>query len=611
MVKQRLEQLRRKMKNEGIDFCLIPSTDYHASEYIAGYFKVSEYFSGCTSDNVTLIVSEDNAYLWTDGRYFISAAAELEGSGIELMKSGEPDVPTVRDFLMQSMKQGEVLGYDGRVLSALRANEYRNLAGAGGWQIQSHFDPAEGIWEDRPALPAEDISILSDDQSGENAADKISRIRKEMEAHRADMYVVTALDEIMWTLNLRGSDILYNPVALSFLVLECDGGRVYLRREAFRERKEELTTYLNTLGLSLGEYGLFFEELSGREDINGETRVMFTPGSISDRIVEELIAKSAALVPVNSPIAAMKAVKNETELNRIRDCYLRDSAALCRFIYDVKKTVGEEHCTELSLAQKLRKFRAEIPDFLGLSFETISAYNENAAIVHYAPSTEHDKEVKPEGLLLVDSGGQYESGTTDVTRTIVLGDITKEMKRDFTLVAVANLRLLTAKFMYGCTGANLDMYVRAPLWEKGMDFKHGTGHGIGYILNVHEGPQNIGWKIAPSSGGGRPSVGATTVFESGMITSDEPGIYREGKYGIRTESVVECVEDESNEFGRFLRLRPLTFVPIDKEALDLSLMEEGDKCRLNEYHRAVYRRIAPLLKDEEERRWLADATAEI
>ena len=606
--KQRLNELRMKMKKEGISFCLIPSTDYHASEYIADYFKVTEFFSGCTSDNVTLVISENEALLWTDGRYFISAAKELEGTGIKLMKTGEPGVPCVKDYLKNHLKEGDVLGCDGRIIKALHANEFRMAAAEGGWKIRSDFDPAAEIWTGRPALPGNPVWVLGEDMAGESAESKLERIRKAMEERHAEIYIITALDEIMWTLNLRGRDIDYNPVALSFLVLYKNGGRVYLQKAAMPEKE-----YLSALGLTVCDYESFYEDLSGEiftgEDFGDRTGVMFSHQDISDCILNAVLRKNFKPIPAASPVAMMKAVKNEIEMRNIRECYLRDSVALCRFLCRLQKRMEEYaeggdgpdgKMTEISVAELLYSFRAEIPDFIGLSFETISAYADNGAIVHYAPSKEHDREIAPEGFLLIDSGGQYKSGTTDVTRTVVLGPVTEEMRRDFTLVAIANLRLLTAKFPEGCTGANLDMYVRAPLWEKGIDFKHGTGHGIGYVLNVHEGPHNISWNLRNK----REYI----PIKPGMIFSDEPGIYREGKYGIRTESIVECIPDECNEFGQFLRLRPLTYVPIDMRALNFSEMEEGDIKRLNAYHEEVYKKISPHLKDAEELAWLKEAT---
>lgn len=594
-VLKRLDALRAEMKKADADYFLTTSSDYHTSEYVGGYFKVSEYFSGCTSDNVILIVSQTDAKLWTDGRYFISAAAELAGSGIELMKMGEPNVPAVPRYLETVLSEGKTLAFDGRCVTGSDGLIYRSIAAKCKAKINGAFAPQDTIWTDRPAIARHKIFLLPEKYSGESCQDKLARVRKYLQARKAGYLVLSRLDDIMWLLNIRGADILYNPVALSWLVLGPDFCTLFIQKE---ESSPELEDYASKNKIELRGYDAIFGWI---RDYSFSHPVYIDPRNTNDAMLTLLKSKAAApsdLVTGQNPTTVLKAVKNETELANMRAAYLDDSVALCEFIYYIKTNIGQTPLTELSAAAHLDHLRSEIPDFIDLSFETISAYNANAAMAHYAPDVTTCSTLQPEGFLLVDSGGQYLRGTTDVTRTIVLGKLTNEMIRDFTTVAVSNLRLLYAKFLQGCTGASLDIYARAPFWERGLNFNHGTGHGIGYLLNVHEGPQNIRWRNSPA------------VFEPGMITSDEPGIYWEGKYGIRTETITECVEDETNEFGRFLRFAPLTYAPIDLEAIDSSQMDASDIEKLNDYHRLVWEKISPFLSGEE-RAWLKEATRAI
>ena len=594
---ERIQLLRNKMEKESVDVALMTSSDSHGSEYVADYYKVTEYFSGCTSDNVILLITQGGAFLWTDGRYFLSASMELEGTGITLMKSGTPGVPSVEAFLEENLKEGQTLGYDGTIIRAQKGSEYRRIAAEKNARLRGDFDPAQGIWEDRPKRPANRIFFLSEEYCGESFEQKLLRVREKL-AGNSSACVISKLDDIMWLFNMRGSDIAYNPVALSYCIITEKNVKLFLQNKAVKATENFAKSAEEKLkNVEILDYDSFFEELNNLE---AEGMVYVDPSYCSDRMIEVLSKTGTRLYPGICPVTLLKAVKNRTELENLRECYRRDSVVLTRFLYWVQKNAGTGEMTEITLAEKLDYMRSTIPDYLSLSFETISAYGENAAIVHYEPKEESCAKISPKGFYLVDSGGQYQSGTTDVTRTIALGELTEEMRRDFTYVAMANLRLMNAKFKFGCTGANLDMYARSILWEKGIDFNHGTGHGIGFCLNVHEGPQNISWRMRPQA--------PAAIFEPGMITSDEPGIYRDGEYGIRTETIVECVEDEENEFGRFLRLKPLTFVPIDLNALDYSLMDASDIEKLNAYHKEVYEKISPDLQDPEELAWLKNAT---
>lgn len=588
---QRLQMLKSQMKDFGINVYLVTSSDYHASEYVGDYFKVSEYLTGCTSDNVTFVINDAGAYLWTDGRYFISAAEELDGTGIHLMRMGEPGVPTVREFLQMSLQKGMVLGFDGRCISATDGEIYRFAAKSKDAEVES-IDLVSTIWPNRPKMASHPVILLDETLTGETVKSKVAKVRAYLKRFRTCSLVLSKLDDIMWLFNFRGADIQCNPVALSYAIIGLNTLDLFIQSS---EVTDEFRNYCREQQIKLHEYDDVYDYI---KDYHFEGRIFADRNASSDTMIE-LLKTKADLVYGTNPTTLMKAIKNPTELQNLRKYYIEDSVAVCKFIYFVKKNVGKMHLTEVSAAKYLDDLRRQIPGFLDLSFPTISAYNANAAMAHYAPDETNCAELKPEGFLLVDSGGQYLGGTTDVTRTIALGPLTDEMKRDFSYVLSANLRLLYARFRYGCTGVNLDTFARAPLWEHGMDFNHGTGHGIGYILNVHEGPQNIRWRANRK--------GKDWAFDAGMITSDEPGIYKEGKYGIRTETITECVNDQVNEFGRFLKFEPLTYVPIDQEAIDISCLSAEDIEKLNDYHKKVWETISPYL-DGEEKEWLKEAT---
>ena len=601
----RIEQLRDAMRRSGIDAYMIPTGDFHNSEYAAGYFHTREFFSGFTGSAGTLLVTRDEAYLWTDGRYYIQAAAELEGSGIGLMKSGESGVPTIREYLVQNMKEGEVLGFDGRCVPCTDGMALEKLMKEHGAYMKTDLDLAESIWSGRPPLPCHPVLILDDDCTGEEIGSKLERLREEMREKGASVYIDSRLDAVMWLLNLRGSDVECNPVALCHILV--DGRNVYL----FIQEEEitgELRAYAALHRISLLPYG-DFENFLSVYDYKGN--VLYSPDSLSYGVYQaasEAVLRTKAgyeLISARSPLERFKCVKNGTELANLRGCYKRDSAALCRFIKWVTEETASDSkdrvpLTESSAAAYLDHLRSELPGYEGLSFSTISAYGPNAAMMHYtAVPGVSDAELKPEGMLLVDSGGQYLTGTTDVTRTIALGPVTDQMKKHYTLTAVSNLQLMGAVFMDGCTGMNLDILAREPMWKEGLDYKCGTGHGIGYFLNVHESPPSIRWKVFP----GRRDE----PLEPGMIVSDEPGVYLEGEYGIRIETILEVVLHKENEWGRFLSFEPLTLVPFDRNLIDAAYLTPETRELLNEYHMRVFAEISPLL-EEDGRNWLREQT---
>ena len=625
-----LALLRAAMKESKIDYYLMTSSDCHASEYVSDYFKVTEFVSGCTSDNVILIVGAEDAHLWTDGRYFISAAAELTGTGITLMKDGEEGVPPVGKWLKERLTANAAgsdfaesgagsaavtpaagrpltLGFDGRQVSARSGAAYRKLAEECGAAVNGEAALIDGIWADRPALPSHPVKVLPEEICGKTFAEKLADLRVDLKKEGADYTVISKLDDIMWLTNIRGGDVDYNPVALSYALVTPTEFFLFIQEN---ELTEEARKYTKNYEIQLLPYESVFRFL---EDYHfGNDAAILCDSSASSDAMVHLLSAKAKLIDRPNPTELAKACKNEVEMENIRKYYLLDSAALCRFIFYIKKQMGPAGgdkrpdllsaapLTEMAAARKLDALRAEIPGFLDLSFPTIPAVGGNAAMAHYAPEGEGDV-IEPHGFLLVDSGGQYLGATTDVTRTIVIGDLTDQMRRDFTLVSAAHFRLMNAVFKKGTTGYQLDMLAREPLFAHGLDYGHGTGHGIGYILNVHEGPQRIGAL--------RPGTAPVPMAE-GMLTSDEPGIYRENEYGIRTESITLTVPHSKTEFGSFLAFECLTWVPVDLDAIDTAYLTAEDRRALNEYHAKVYEKVAPLL-GEEERAWLAKATKEI
>ncbi|MBQ7613921.1 MAG: aminopeptidase P family protein [Butyrivibrio sp.] len=589
------------MEEEGIDYYMMPTSDFHNSEYSADFFKVREYFCGFDGSNGTLVVSSKEAGMWTDGRYFIQAENQMKGTGVKLYKMLELGVPTISEYLKTNMKEGEVLGFDGRVISTSIGEDLEKTLSANKVSLKIDKDLAEDVWTDRPALPCHDMYVLSDELCGKSFKEKLSEVRQKMEEYGADFYLLSKLDDIMWLTNLRGNDVECNPVALAYAVITKTDFILFVQD---KEVTDEVRKYCEAVGIELKDYHSLFAYL-GDVSLSGD--VLFDKRNTNFLTFKTLfkIAKEAGVLLKNQkdPTEMLKACKNNTELKNIREVYLRDSAKLTEFIYWVKENVGKIPMTEYSAAMKLDSMRAELPGFIELSFPTISAYNANAAMAHYEATEDNCSEVRPEGMLLVDSGGTYMGGTTDVTRTIVVGEISDEIKRNYTATVMGMLRLAKANFLEGCTGKNVDILARGPLWDMGIDYKHGTGHGIGYILNVHEGPQNIRWRFTPGQN--------EAPLMPGMIVSDEPGVYIQDGYGIRIENILEVVKRGDGEYGQFLGFDHLTYVPIDLEAIDTSIMDRSDIKALNDYHKMVFDRVSPLIEDEKILSWLKDATKEI
>lgn len=613
MKNERLLSLRNQMKEAGVHCMVIPTSDYHNSEYVSDFFMARKYFSGFTGSAGTLVVTPDEAALFTDGRYFIQAAKELKDSGITLMKMGEPEVPTMTEYVDQKLQQGWTLCFDGRVLTSSKGSELEEIARKHGGQLRFDLDLCDAAWENRPALIHHPVFVLSEEYAGESVEEKLTRVREEMKKEEAGIHVLTSLDDIAWLYNIRSNDVECCPVVLAYTMVTKDRALLFAEEGFAAGEDTSARERMEKAGVEIYPYDRFYEMLSSvaaqaakEEQASGiwidESRVNF-------RVLKELQkicvkAQSAQAGPVllnrENPTTLMKSIKNETELLHTRRAHIKDAVAVTRFMYWLKKNIGSVPMDEVSVAEQIDGLRAQQDGFIELSFPTISAYGTNGAIIHYGAQKETCAVLKPEGMLMVDSGGHYIDGTTDITRTFILGPVTPQMKKHYTLVLRAMLSLRATRFLHGCTGANLDIRAREVLWEHGLDYKHGTGHGVGNILNVHEGPQSFRWKLLPDAG--KPAV-----FEEGMITSDEPGIYLENQYGIRIENEILCRKGEENEYGQFMYFEDLTFVPIDLDGVELSQMSELDKERLNEYHAAVFEKLEPYFEGEE-LTWLRHVT---
>lgn len=593
MIKERIEKFRSLMKKKGIDAFLVPTEDSHNSEYVGEYFKCREYITGFTGSAGKAVIMQDMAGLWTDGRYFIQAAAQLTGSGVTLYKMGEPGVPTIEEFLEQNLKNGQCLGFDGKTVSASDAANLTKRMEKLGVSITCQEDLVGEIWKERPALSCEPVMELEVSWAGKSRSEKIREIREELKKEEADVFLLTSLDDIAWLMNLRGKDIHTCPVFFSYLSMTRDQVTLYAQEKAF---PEAVKTALQKDGIMLAPYEQIYDDVSripaGKKVLLDEERV--------NLLLKESVAKEAVIIDGLNPTLLKKAVKNPTEVENMRKAHIKDGVALTRFIYWLKKNVGKIPMTELSAAEKLYSFRKEQENFRGNSFDPIISFAEHAAINHYSATEETDIPIDPIGFLLCDTGGHYLEGTTDTTRTVVMGPARDDQKQMFTAVLRGMLNLADTKFREGCAGYNLDAIARKPLWDLGKDFNHGTGHGVGYFLNVHEGPNAFRWKILPQRGTAAP-------FEEGMITSDEPGYYVEGDYGIRHENLIVCKKAEKTEFGQFLTFEHLTMVPFDLDGILPEQMTAYERKLLNQYHAKVYETIGPLL-NEEERAWLKTAT---
>ena len=591
-VAARIQALRAAMADASLDACIIPTGDPHMSEYISDHYKVREFLTGFTGSAGTAVITADEAALWTDSRYFLQAEKELDEDAVTLYRAGIAGTPKIHEFLKQKLSKGCRVSVDGRLVSGAWADDMRRALGALEAELITDADPAGQIWEDRPALKFGPVHDYPVEYAGADRKEKIQIIREDMKRAGADVLILSGLSDTAWLMNLRGSDIKCNPVFFSFLILTDTDVRLYADETAF---DIGLIVDLRADGVEIVSYDVFYDHLKA---INGR-RVMLDKRGSSEHILRSLPA-DVAVIDHESPVMLRKCVKNPTEIRGIYSAHLKDGVAVCRFLYWLKGNVALGTVDEISAAQKLHEFRAEQKLFMGDSFDAIVGYGPNGAIVHYSADSESNTALRPEGLVLIDSGGQYLDGTTDITRTVVLGPLTDQEKTMFTAVLRGHIDLAKAIFPEGLNGNNLDYLAHAPLWEMGLDYRHGTGHGVGHYLNVHEDPNRIHWTVSETA----PPAPA---FEEGMLTSDEPGYYEEGKFGIRHESLILCLEAEKTEYGRFMRFDEVSLAPFDLEGILPEQMQQDEIDYLNSYHRKVYEKIAPFL-NEQEREWLREAT---
>lgn len=594
-VNERIASLRALMRERGLDAYLIPTSDFHQSEYVDGYFKCRQFMTGFTGSAGTAVITMEEAGLWTDGRYFVQAARQLEGSGVRLFKMGESGVPAVEEYLAENIPTGGRLGFDGRVVSEKFGEELQNKLKEKNVTFSYKDDLVGMLWKDRPELPKEPVFILDMKYAGKSVQEKLTDLRRTMKEKHAAIHILTSLEDIIWLLNIRGNDVPCTPVVLSYAIITMKDVRLFINEQTLNE---EVSSYLTENGVIVNSYETIYDAV---QTFKSE-KVMLEKGMVNYSLCH-LLDDSMELLDVMNPTSVAKAIKNPVEIENMKIAHIRDGVAMVKYLCWLKKNVGKLDLDEITASDHLQALREEQEGNLGLSFDTISAYADNAAMCHYSAVKETCKKLQPKGLYLVDSGGQYLQGTTDITRTVMLGPITEQERTCFTLVACSMLRLLAVRFLHGCRGYNIDYAARELLWRHGMDFNHGTGHGVGYLSSVHERPNGVRWRLVPERLD-------SAVFEAGMITSDEPGIYIEGKFGVRTENLMLCVNSEKNEFGQFMEFENLTWVPIDIDALDISIMEQRDIELLNEYHRGVYEKISPYLEGEE-KEWLKNATRQI
>lgn len=592
IIKNRLKELRELMKRESLDAFIFPSTDPHNGEYVPEHWKGREFISGFNGSAGIAVVTLNEAALWTDSRYFLAAEEQLKDTGFILMKERIDGTPSISQWLGQklSMSDSPQVGIDGMVNSINTVEQLiHDMRQQGGITVRTNLDPLKWIWHNRPEIPLNPIEIQPIEYAGEDISSKLFRIRKALSQHHADGILVSALDDIAWTLNLRGTDVHCNPVFVAFLLIGSKKTTLFTDKQKL---SPEVIAYLHNNGIEMDEYSNIAHGLHDYADYN----VVMDPNETSYTLYK--YERYAKAVLTTSPIPALKAVKNNTEIEGYHRAMLRDGVAMVKFLCWLKQAVKAGGQTEISIDQKLTSLRAEQPLFRGISFDTIAGYEEHGAIVHYEATPETDIELKPKGLILIDSGAQYQDGTTDITRTIALGPITEEQRHIYTLVLKGHIQLELCKFPNGASGTQLDILARQAMWREGLNYLHGTGHGVGSYLNVHEGPHQIRMEWKP------------TPLVSGMTVTDEPGLYLSGRFGVRIENTLLIRDYIETEFGRFLQFEPLTLCPIDTTPIDMDMLTDEERQWLNNYHQTVFDKLSPLL-EEEEKAWLKEATRAI
>ena len=593
-IKQRVAALRKIMQRNGIQAFILPTTDPHNSEYVAAHWEARKWLTGFTGSAGTAVITMKKAGLWTDSRYFLQAAEQLEGTGITLFKDRMPGTPSIAEWLSKELKKGDIIGMDGWVNGIDFKESLYAVCSPKGIQVESVADPFDEIWKDRPSLPSDPVFILEEKYAGRSCRQKIELIREEIRKNNCQSILLSALDEIAWTLNLRGSDVHCNPVFISYMHITQKKATLYIIEEKL---SPEVKVYLEENGVILKSYHQVEGDIKKvRQNIQVSPALNMKLFNAAGYLTANGIDTGHKIMEIPSPVSLLKAVKNETEINGFRHAMERDGIAMVKFLKWLKTAVPAGNETELSVDRKLYELRAEQADFKGISFDTIAGYKEHAAIVHYEATPETDIPLKPESMLLLDSGAQYLDGTTDITRTIVLGPLSNEEKTDYTLVLKGFLQLQNAIFPEGTCGTQLDILARQAMWKAGVNYFHGTGHGVGHFLCVHEGPHQIRMNYMP------------TPLRPGMTVTDEPGIYKAGRHGIRTENTLLTVPAMETEFGSFMKFEPLTLCPIDKEAIVTDMLTDEEITWFNEYHEMVYNRLSSQL-NKEEQEWLKEATS--
>ena len=589
-IKERMHALRMTFPPNYIKAFIIPSTDPHLSEYVAPHWMSREWISGFTGSAGTVVVLMNEAGLWTDSRYFLQAAKELEGSGITLYKEMLPETPSITKYLSQKLKPGESVSIDGKMFSVQQVEQMKEELAAYSLQVDLFGDPLKRIWRDRPSIPNSPAFVYDIEYAGKSCEEKVAAIRAELTKKGAYALFLSALDEIAWTLNLRGNDVHCNPVVVSYLLITQDDVIYFISPEKVTK---EVNEYLKEQHVKLKNYDeveTYLNTFTGRNILIDPKKTNFA--------IYSAINPKCNIIRGESPVALLKAIRNEQEIAGIHAAMQRDGVALVKFLKWLEEAVPSGKETELRVDRKLHEFRAAQPLYMGESFDTIAGYKEHGAIVHYSATPESDVPLQPKGFLILDSGAQYLDGTTDITRTIALGELTEEEKTDYTLILKGHIALAMAKFPVGTRGAQLDVLARMPIWKYGMNFLHGTGHGVGHFLSVHEGPQSIRMNENP------------VVLQPGMVTSNEPGVYKAGSHGIRTEHLTLVCKDKEGMFGDYLKFETITLCPICKKGIVKEMLTNEEIEWLNNYHQIVYEKLSPNL-NEEEKVWLQEATASI
>lgn len=590
IITERIVALRRFLKNNNLDAFIIPSTDPHLSEYVASHWKSREWISGFTGSAGIVVITNECAGLWTDSRYYLQATDQLDGTGIELFKEGLPDTPSMTEWLGSVLKTHQTVGIDGKMFSVSEIEKMKGAFEHKQINIRTELDPFEEIWENRPPMPQDKVYQYPTEYAGVTSSEKITTIRKTMKSSGIESLLISALDEIAWTLNVRGNDVQFNPVVISYLLIDQSNTYFFISPGKLTKEIEE---YLLSQKIVSKEYTGINSFLSTYTAGN----LLITPNKTNYSVYSS-INPACTIRRENSPVSLLKAIRNETELKGIHSAMIRDGVALTRFLYWLESAVPSGKETELSVTQKLYEFRAEQKLFMGESFETIAGYGANGAIVHYSATPESNATLKPKGFLLLDSGAQYLDGTTDITRTIALGELTEEEKRDYTLILKGHINLAMAKFPDGTRGTQLDVLARMPIWKHRMNFLHGTGHGVGHFLSVHEGPQSIRMNENP------------VVLQPGMLTSNEPGVYVTGSHGIRIENLTLVCKDGEGMYGEYLKFETVTLCPICRKGIIKEILTCEELDWLNDYHRSVFSKLSPYLKNEE-LNWLKEQTSTI